>query len=36
VDHTSDMVDQDLLELNLSKASFADETAEEEDEEFLR
>ena len=35
VDHTPDMVDQDLLELNLSKASFTEETPE-EDEEFLR
>jgi small subunit ribosomal protein S2 len=35
VDHTPDMVDQDLLELNLSKATFSDESAE-EDEEFLR
>jgi small subunit ribosomal protein S2 len=34
VDHTPDMVDQDLLELNLSKATFSDESAE-EDEEFL-
>lgn len=35
VDHTPDMVDQDLLELNLSKASLTEEVPE-EDEEFLR
>jgi small subunit ribosomal protein S2 len=35
VDHTPDMVDQDLLELNLSKATFSDESSE-EDEEYLR
>jgi small subunit ribosomal protein S2 len=35
VEQAPEIMDQDLLELNLSKASFTDETAE-EDEEFLR